>query len=66
MRSESGSRAAVCRIPPAESARAADSGAHASWRGNVPEDFPDYVDVAAAAPAKVNDYRALGYVVIAF
>lgn len=41
-------------------------GTHASWRDNVPEDFPDYVDVAVAAPAKVNDYRALGYVVVLF
>ncbi len=41
-------------------------GAHASWRDNTPEDFPDYVDVALAAPTKVNDYRALGYIVILF
>ena len=41
-------------------------GTHASWRDNTPEDFPDYVDVAVAAPAKVNDYRALGYIVILF
>lgn len=41
-------------------------GTHASWRNNTPEDFPDYVDVAVAAPAKVNDYRALGYIVILF
>ena len=41
-------------------------GTHASWRDNTPEDFPDYVDVAVAAPAKINDYRALGYIVILF
>lgn len=41
-------------------------GTHASWRDKHPEDFPDYVDVAVAAPAKVNDYRALGYIVILF
>lgn len=41
-------------------------GTHASWRDNTPEDFPDYVDVAVAAPAKVNDYRSLGYIVILF
>jgi hypothetical protein len=28
---------------------------HASWRDNTPEDFPDYVDVAVAAPARIND-----------
>jgi intracellular sulfur oxidation DsrE/DsrF family protein len=37
---------------------------HASWRNLDPEDFPDYVNVAAAAPAKINDYRAFGYRVI--
>lgn len=41
-------------------------GTHASWRDKAPEDFPDYVDVAAAGPATVNDYRALGYIVILF
>ena len=39
-------------------------GTHASWRDNVPEDFPDYVDVAESAPAKIADYAALGFVVI--
>lgn len=39
-------------------------GTFASWRGHVPEDFPDYVDVAAAGPAQINDYRALGYEVV--
>jgi intracellular sulfur oxidation DsrE/DsrF family protein len=39
-------------------------GAHASWYGHSPEDFPDYVDVAASGPALINDYRALGYEVI--
>ena len=34
---------------------------HASWDGNVPEDFPDYVDVAASAPAQINDYVKLGF-----
>lgn len=37
---------------------------HAGWRGVTPEDFPAYIDVAAAGPAQVNDYRALGYQVI--
>ena len=36
-------------------------GTHASWYGHTPEDFPDYVDVAEAGPAQINDYRALGY-----
>ncbi len=36
-------------------------GTYAGWRGHTAEDFPDYVDVAAAGPAQINDYRALGY-----
>ena len=36
-------------------------GTHAGWRGVTAEQFPDYVDVAAAGPAQINDYRALGY-----
>jgi intracellular sulfur oxidation DsrE/DsrF family protein len=39
-------------------------GAHAGWYGVLPGDFPDYVDVAAAGPAQINDYRALDYVLI--
>ena len=39
-------------------------GTHAGWFDILPEDFPDYVDVAAAGPAQVNDYRALDYVLI--
>lgn len=39
-------------------------GTHAEWKGVTEEDFPDYVDVASAAPAQINDYRALGYKVI--
>jgi intracellular sulfur oxidation DsrE/DsrF family protein len=36
-------------------------GTYAGWRGHTSEDFPDYVDVAEAGPAQINDYRALGY-----
>jgi intracellular sulfur oxidation DsrE/DsrF family protein len=39
-------------------------GTFAGWRGLGAEDFPDYVDVSAAGPAQVNDYRALDFVVI--
>ena len=39
-------------------------GTHASWRGKVVEDFPDYVDVAASGPAQINDYEALGFEVV--
>lgn len=39
-------------------------GTHASWRNVTEEDFPDYVDVAAAGPATINDYLALGYILI--
>lgn len=37
-------------------------GTHASWRGVAPEAFPGYVNVAAAGPAQIHDYEALGYV----
>lgn len=36
-------------------------GTYAGWRGLNDEDFPDYVNVAAAGPAQVNDYLSLGY-----
>ena len=39
-------------------------GTYAGWFGVDPGDFPEYVDVAAAGPAQINDYRALGYVLI--
>lgn len=39
-------------------------GTYAGWRNVGEEDFPDYVDVAPAGPAAVNDYLALGYLLI--
>ena len=39
-------------------------GTYAEWNGYSAEDFPAYVDVAATGPAQINDYRALGYVLI--
>ena len=39
-------------------------GTYASWRDIKPEEFPDYVDVSASGPAQINDYRALGYLLI--
>ena len=36
----------------------------AGWRGLSASDFPDYVNVAAAGPAQVNDYIAIGYELI--
>ena len=36
-------------------------GTYAGWKGLQEEDFPDYVDVAAAGPAQINDYKALGF-----
>ena len=39
-------------------------GTHASWYDVTPEDFPDYIDVAAVGPAQVNDYINLGYVLL--
>ncbi|MGB5473528.1 MAG: DsrE family protein [Gammaproteobacteria bacterium] len=39
-------------------------GTYAGWFGVDPGEFPNYVDVAATGPAQINDYRALGYVLI--
>ena len=39
-------------------------GTLAEWKGVHPEDFPAYVDVAAAGPAQINDYKALGYALL--
>jgi len=39
-------------------------GTYAGWQNVSEEDFPDYVDVAPAGPAAVNDYIALGYILI--
>jgi intracellular sulfur oxidation DsrE/DsrF family protein len=39
-------------------------GTYAGWQGQADEDFPGYVNVAAAGPAQINDYMALGYQLI--
>jgi intracellular sulfur oxidation DsrE/DsrF family protein len=39
-------------------------GTYASWNNVSEEDFPEYVDVTAAGPATINDYIALGYLLI--
>ncbi len=39
-------------------------GTYAQWNGVSAEDFPEFVDVAAAGPAQINDYRALGYILV--
>lgn len=39
-------------------------GTYASWKNVSEEEFPDYVDVTAAGPATINDYIALGYILI--
>ena len=39
-------------------------GTHASWFDVMPEDFPEYVDVAPAAPAQIRHYEDLGYELI--
>ncbi len=36
-------------------------GTHASWRNLDREDFPDYVDVVAAGPVTISNYREIGY-----
>lgn len=39
-------------------------GTYASWRDIKPDAFPDYVDVSASGPAQINDYKALGYLLV--
>ncbi len=39
-------------------------GTHAQWRGYDKADFPDYVDVAVAGPAKIREYQRQGYALI--
>ena len=39
-------------------------GTYAGWKNVSEEEFPDYVDVTAAGPATINDYIALGYILI--
>lgn len=39
-------------------------GTYASWKNVSEEEFPGYVDVTAAGPATINDYIALGYILI--
>ena len=36
-------------------------GTYAGWEGMTEEDFPEYVDVSAAGPAQINDYKAVGF-----
>jgi len=37
---------------------------YAGWRGLTEEDFPEYVNVSASGPAQINDYKAVGYLLI--
>lgn len=39
-------------------------GTHASWYDFSDKDFPEYVDVTVAGPAKVKEYQRNGYVLI--
>jgi len=39
-------------------------GTHASWYDFSDKDFPDYVDVVVAGPAKVKEYQREGYALI--
>lgn len=39
-------------------------GTYASWKNVSEEEFPEYVDVTAAGPATINDYVALGYILV--
>jgi len=37
-------------------------GTYAEWKGVSPEEFPEYVDVAAEGPAQIRSYQELGYI----
>jgi intracellular sulfur oxidation DsrE/DsrF family protein len=37
-------------------------GTYAEWKGVSPEEFPDYVDVAAEGPTQIRSYQELGYI----
>lgn len=37
---------------------------YAGWRGLTEEDFPEYLNVSASGPAQINDYKAVGYLLI--
>ena len=39
-------------------------GTYAEWKGVSPEEFPDYVDVAAEGPAQIRSYQELGYLLV--
>lgn len=39
-------------------------GTYADWHDVAENEFPDYVDVAAAGPVQINDYRQLGYLLV--
>ena len=39
-------------------------GTYAGWQGLSEEDFPEYVNVAAAGPAQINDYIAVGFTLV--
>ena len=39
-------------------------GTHASWYDFNNKDFPDYVDVVVAGPAKIREYQRKGYTLI--
>lgn len=39
-------------------------GTYAEWKNVSEEEFPEYVDVTAEGPATINDYVALGYILI--
>ena len=39
-------------------------GTYADWNNVDESEFPDYVDVAAAGPVQINDYRQLVYLLV--
>jgi len=39
-------------------------GTHASWYHYTDKDFPSYVDVAVAGPAKIREYQREGYALV--
>ncbi len=37
---------------------------HASWRGVVAEDFPEYITPSPQGPAQIKQYQELGYILV--
>lgn len=54
----------VQKLEQADSVQVHVCGTFAEMNHVSPEDFPDYVDVAAEGPAQISDYIKLGYLLL--